>query len=347
MNEKQFGAIILSLRKEKKLTQEELAHRLNVTPQAVSKWELGGNFPDLFLIPNIATIFGVTTDYLLGREERRTSENDEVLRYKSLMEIAIVEKEHSFEKVDSLYLEPCKDVYDIFPSKDSITRVVVKGDPIYHTFNEMSIENGILCIKTDLQNQEHNLTNYVAVDNDRQNRVIIYLPEEARNMLTVNLSNGIVKSQVPHLNKCSLNMYDCGGIINIMDANEIDATIKSDSGGIIHSENVGMLNCSIAKKGVIHCRNAENVIVHNVGGVSDDRGSSGGVRIEKIANSDFGVSVEFSKFNISRKDKKPIEFDDYTMHSITTTDDNCEITFGRTGKDETGTLTLKLEESEA
>jgi transcriptional regulator with XRE-family HTH domain len=51
------------------LKQTDLANSLRVTPQAVSKWERGQNFPDLFLIKKIAGLFDVSTDYLLGMHE--------------------------------------------------------------------------------------------------------------------------------------------------------------------------------------------------------------------------------------------------------------------------------------
>ena len=66
----EIGYIIKNLRKEKKLTQEELAKELNVSTQAVSKWECGGS-PDLELIPRIAKFFNVTTDYLFDIKDNK------------------------------------------------------------------------------------------------------------------------------------------------------------------------------------------------------------------------------------------------------------------------------------
>lgn len=60
-----IGENIKKLRKAKGLTQEELAETLNVTFQAVSKWENGGS-PDLEMLPAIANVFGVTIDELMG-----------------------------------------------------------------------------------------------------------------------------------------------------------------------------------------------------------------------------------------------------------------------------------------
>lgn len=61
-----IGENIRIMRRRYGFTQEELAARLSVTPQAVSKWENGGGFPDLMQIVPLAQIFGITTDSLLG-----------------------------------------------------------------------------------------------------------------------------------------------------------------------------------------------------------------------------------------------------------------------------------------
>ena len=59
---------IANLRKEKSITQEQLASALNVTNQAVSKWELGKCYPDIELLPDIADFFGVSIDGLIGKK---------------------------------------------------------------------------------------------------------------------------------------------------------------------------------------------------------------------------------------------------------------------------------------
>ena len=51
------------------MTQRELAWHLNVSVQAVSKWERGYAYPDLALLIPIARLFGVTLDRLFGRED--------------------------------------------------------------------------------------------------------------------------------------------------------------------------------------------------------------------------------------------------------------------------------------
>lgn len=60
-----LGKIVAKLRKERKMTQCELAKMLNVSDKAVSKWESGTGYPDILLLPVLSEIFGVSVDYLL------------------------------------------------------------------------------------------------------------------------------------------------------------------------------------------------------------------------------------------------------------------------------------------
>ena len=56
-------------RREQRLSQEELAARVGVSRQAVSKWELGETSPDIGKLLALAKAFGVTTDHLLNEDE--------------------------------------------------------------------------------------------------------------------------------------------------------------------------------------------------------------------------------------------------------------------------------------
>ena len=68
MEKRVFSTTLQSLRKEKKVTQEQLAQKLGVSPQAVSKWE-NGSYPEGDLLPAIADFFDVSIDYLYGRSD--------------------------------------------------------------------------------------------------------------------------------------------------------------------------------------------------------------------------------------------------------------------------------------
>ncbi len=68
--EETLGKRIVYNRKRLGLTQDQLAEKVGVTAQAVSKWENDQSCPDITMLPRLAELFGITTDALLGREEQ-------------------------------------------------------------------------------------------------------------------------------------------------------------------------------------------------------------------------------------------------------------------------------------
>ncbi|MBQ6844168.1 MAG: helix-turn-helix transcriptional regulator [Agathobacter sp.] len=70
---KTLGMMIAELRKEKGMTQLELAEKMGVTDKAVSKWERDLSCPDINSLPNLAEILGVTVDELM--QIKREAEN--------------------------------------------------------------------------------------------------------------------------------------------------------------------------------------------------------------------------------------------------------------------------------
>lgn len=106
-----IGAIIKKLRSENNVTQDTLATAIGVTPQAISRWEAEGCYPDIELLPAIADFFSVSTDELLGykiseREKRLAEIKAEMSR---LEEVGTIEERINFaRKVLSKYPSDCE-----------------------------------------------------------------------------------------------------------------------------------------------------------------------------------------------------------------------------------------------
>lgn len=77
MNQNYLGRKILECRQNKGLTQEELAGRIGVTPQALSKWERGQSLPDVALLADLCQILGCSADLLLGMSTVKITENSD------------------------------------------------------------------------------------------------------------------------------------------------------------------------------------------------------------------------------------------------------------------------------
>lgn len=123
MNQENIGKFIAELRKEKKLTQEQLAEKLGVNSRSVSRWENGTCMPDYALFPLLAQEFGISVAELV--EGKRAKANSYFLKeiaymnnYKILMEVnrkvdlgenSIIEEEK--QKIAELLLDgiACKD----------------------------------------------------------------------------------------------------------------------------------------------------------------------------------------------------------------------------------------------
>ena len=86
-----FGNKLLEFRQTKKLTQEELAMKLGVTPQAVSKWERGVGLPDIELLCEIGKVLDVTIDSLLGDTKDKITESGNDKEKEELLQHIIAE----------------------------------------------------------------------------------------------------------------------------------------------------------------------------------------------------------------------------------------------------------------
>lgn len=109
-----IGKKIVSLRKQKNMTQMELADRMGISFQAVSNWERGNSMPDISKLPELAEIFEVSLDELLGEKS-------------SLVEAAVENRLEECVKSGDATEEEIKDVLPIL-KPDQIQNMAANAD---------------------------------------------------------------------------------------------------------------------------------------------------------------------------------------------------------------------------
>lgn len=79
MENKTLGMMISKLRKEKNMTQLDLASKMNVTDKAVSKWERDLSCPDIYSLTTLADIFGISLDELMNCKKSEKNNTKEIV----------------------------------------------------------------------------------------------------------------------------------------------------------------------------------------------------------------------------------------------------------------------------
>lgn len=140
LNMERVGRKISELRKAQNMTQTELADKLEISFQAVSNWERGNSMPDISKLPELAGLFGVSIDELLGEKSELVESmvNDEVKIYletntvtpNELSEVAPILKpeqvDEIFEKIEVSDLEEIEDLLP-FIGNDLLDKVLLKA----------------------------------------------------------------------------------------------------------------------------------------------------------------------------------------------------------------------------
>src|SRR5699024_4988661 len=115
MNDSKFGEKLKQLRKEKGWSQEHLAEKLNVSRQAVYKWEANKGYPDITNLIEISEIFDVTIDELIKEDKKLQKE--------------MGSSEESFDQVSDpgFYLGMILFLIGIFTDFESISTLLMFG----------------------------------------------------------------------------------------------------------------------------------------------------------------------------------------------------------------------------
>ena len=99
MDQEKIGKFIFELRKEKKMTQQELADKIGVTDRAISKWENGRGMPDLSLMKPLCDVLGITLNELISGERIEKKELQKKSEENILKTINYSNKKTKFFKI--------------------------------------------------------------------------------------------------------------------------------------------------------------------------------------------------------------------------------------------------------
>ena len=93
MDIRKIGLFLKTKRKQKAITQSQVATQLGLSPQAISKWERGENLPDITYFPDIATLYDTTIDAILsaGAVEKQTSPLPHIQLFDEAIFVNIIE----------------------------------------------------------------------------------------------------------------------------------------------------------------------------------------------------------------------------------------------------------------
>lgn len=140
----QFNEKLKMLRKEKGFTQENLADELNVSRQAITKWESGDGIPDIENLKQISILFNTTIDELVKEEKNINIDKS----YKEIYELEIDHTKHfdiNIDKINELSIAPSKEekvVLEVYSNEEEKLKesFKVKFDDIYNKL-DIDIKN--------------------------------------------------------------------------------------------------------------------------------------------------------------------------------------------------------------
>lgn len=100
MDQIQIGSFLKELRKEKGLTQEQAAEKLNVSGRTISRWETGNNMPDISVLIEIAELYEISIPEIISGERKSEKMNEEVKETAEVMaNYANTEKETMIKSI--------------------------------------------------------------------------------------------------------------------------------------------------------------------------------------------------------------------------------------------------------
>jgi transcriptional regulator with XRE-family HTH domain len=294
-----IGKRIQAFRRDRDLTQDELAARLCITAQAISKWERGVGLPDVTIIPNLADALGVTVGALFGEEEQQSNNNEEsesfdpdpinkIIKeadddeYDELDEIDEVdeiddtapsgksafEKELSgFDSIDLSVAFPCRT--NVIVSKDGFEGVKAIGSRRFISHLSVDMADNTLCVKAS------SLKNWTFKENQNKNSLTLYISPSCKKSVRASMAGSSSINVYADFDKASLSVSGSGNI-KAQNCKTLKSIIAGS--GCIELSNVSASSeISISGSGDLDAKslgNNSSIKIAGSGSVSADAGSN-------------------------------------------------------------------------
>ena len=178
----QFATTFMNNRKHLNVTQEDIARYVGVSRAAVSKWEKGQSYPDISLLPKLATYFNVSIDELLGYEPQLT--NERIL--KMYAELAQRFAKEPFEDIDAAIDALIKEYFSCFPFLLRMAQLYVNYFNLAQDKEKIANKIQALCVRVKEVSGDYKLTNeaslleaYTYILKGEPKQVLELLGEEA------------------------------------------------------------------------------------------------------------------------------------------------------------------------
>lgn len=177
MNELKLGKILITNRHKNGMTQDQLANYIGVSKSSVSKWETGFSYPDIVLLPQIATLFNITVDQLMGYEPQMSDET--IARfYHHMAEEFASKPQKTLDECE----ETIKKYYACFPFLYQMAILYLNHHVVFEDKNFLLDKSLVLCKRIELECDDS-----VLVKDTLSLQAIIYMmmskPEEVLQLL--------------------------------------------------------------------------------------------------------------------------------------------------------------------
>ena len=136
-----FSEKLYELRKEKGFSQEELAEKLNVARQTISKWETGMTVPDTNNLIELSKIFGISIDDFVGKKDEEVIEDNKKINKKLLIKIILI-----IAMIITIILFICVIVYRmvlVFKLANGLVNSKSRDLSFYYHYQEVGLTNGL------------------------------------------------------------------------------------------------------------------------------------------------------------------------------------------------------------